>query len=82
MLHGWQAIIGMACVFIPIPLAALLLLLYKPKKTYCVIWSYDSQTQYSYTEWVKARDMAEAWNKVRKQHGIAINCRKIVLFKE
>ena len=82
MLYGWQAIIGMACVFTSIPLAALLLLLYKPKKTYCVVWSYDSQKDCSYTEWVKARDIVEAWNKVRKKHCMEINCRKIVVFKE
>ena len=50
----------------------------KKKKIYRVTWAFDSQTSCTFTEYVKAKDEAEAWYKIATQH-YAIDCRSISL---
>ncbi len=45
---------------------------FKKKKIYKVIWKYDSISNMSYTELVKACDEAAAWQFVRRRHSVAI----------
>ena len=46
--------------------------LFRKKKIYKVVWRYDAICS-TYTEIIKAYDMADAWSRVRKQHGIPID---------
>ena len=46
---------------------------FKKKKIYKVIWRYDSTSTVSYTELVKACDVADAWKLVRRMHSVAIS---------
>ena len=53
--------------------------LFKKKKIYKVIWAFDSLPMTStHTEYVKAKDEADAWYKIATQH-YAIDCRSISL---
>ena len=54
---------------------------FKPKYLYRVVWAYDSDTKFTYTEYVKAADAAEAWHKIAKQH-YAIDCREVTKVSE
>lgn len=51
--------------------------LFTKKNIYRVVWKYDSTSRASYTEYVKAKDAAEAWHKIAKQH-YAIHCEEVV----
>ena len=46
---------------------------FSTKKIYKVIWKYDSTSTVSYTEIVKAHDIADAWAKIRRTHSVAIS---------
>lgn len=46
-------------------------------KLYRVVWKYDSTSPASYAEFVSATDVAEAWARVRRGHGIPIHCDSI-----
>lgn len=46
---------------------------FSTKKIYKVIWKYGSTSTMSYTEIVKARDIADAWAKIRRTHSVAIS---------
>ena len=52
--------------------------LFKKKKIYRITWAFDSQTSCTFTEYVKAKDEADAWYKIATQH-YAIDCRSISL---
>ena len=41
---------------------------FKKKYLYKVVWAYDSESRYTYTEYVKASDAVNAWLKIKKQH--------------
>lgn len=43
------------------------------KKLFKITWKYGSTSTVSYTEIVKARDIADAWAKIGQGHGIAIS---------
>ena len=48
--------------------------LFKPKKIYCVRWA-TSDTSYStYQDIVSAKDIAQAWNKVKSRVSNADYC--------
>jgi hypothetical protein len=47
--------------------------LFSKKGIYKVEWAYDNWLP-SYTEYVKAKDMAHAWKIIARQHGISITC--------
>ena len=49
---------------------------FKKKYVYKVVWAFDSNTSFTYTEYVKASNEAEAWQKIACQH-YAIDCREI-----
>lgn len=73
MLHDWQAIIALACIFIPIPLATFLIVFYKPKKTYLVDWYVEGLPKFLHgTDIVKARNTFKAWRKVQKKYYVPI----------
>ena len=46
---------------------------FRKKKIFQITWSYDSLTKYHFTEIVQAVNIAAAWTKIRRQHGIAIS---------
>jgi hypothetical protein len=48
-------------------------MIFNKKRIYKVVWAYDSWLAPT-TEYVKARDIAQAWNKIRRQHGLPITC--------
>ena len=50
---------------------------FKKKKIYKVIWKYDSASTLSYTEIVKAYDIADAWAKIRRMHNVAISLESV-----
>lgn len=53
--------------------------LFKPKKIYCIQWKWDNSPVYSLnTSIVKARDMADAWKKFKKEHPMADYCHSIL----
>ena len=80
MLHGWQAIIALACIFIPIPLATFLIAFYKPKKTYLIDWYVGDFPKFFYgTDIIKARNISKAWRKAQKKHFMPIS---LLQFKE
>lgn len=54
---------------------------FKKKYLYKVVWAYGSTSKYTYTEWVKASDTADAWAKITKYHG-SIDCRGITKINE
>lgn len=54
---------------------------FKKKYLYKVVWAYDSKSNYTYTEYVKASDTANAWAKISKYH-ISIDCREITKINE
>ena len=41
------------------------------KKTYLLIWAYDSNARLVYTDIIRARDPAEVWEKHKREHPIA-----------
>ena len=47
--------------------------LFKKKKIYKLIWQYDTPSQYSYTELVKAYDPAHAWKIIKRGYATAIS---------
>lgn len=49
---------------------------FKKKYLYKVVWAYDSKSGYTYTEYVKAFDAANAWAKITKHH-YSIDCREV-----
>ena len=51
--------------------------LFAKKNIYRVVWKYYSTDKESYTEYVKAKDAAEAWYKIRKQH-MSIHCVEVI----
>lgn len=80
MLYGWQAVIAIICIFVPIPLVTYLIISYKPKKTYLIDWYLDGFPKFVYgTDVVKARSIDKAWKKVQKKHYLPIN---LLQFKE
>ena len=50
---------------------------FNKKKIYKVIWKYDSASTLSYTEIVKAYDIAGAWAKIRRMHNVAISLESV-----
>lgn len=46
----------------------------KNKKIYKIEWSFGSDQRVIFTEYVKADDIVEAWNKVTKNHAFCIYC--------
>lgn len=54
---------------------------FKKKYLYKVVWAYDSESKYTYTEYVKASETADAWLKIKKNHS-SIDCRKITKINE
>lgn len=80
MLYGWQAVIAIICIFVPIPLATCLIAFYEPKKTYLIDWYLDGLPEFVYgTDIVKARSIDKAWRKVQKKHYLPIS---LLQFKE
>ena len=80
MLHGWQAIVALVCIFIFIPLTTFLVSLYEPKKTYLIDWYIGDFPKFIYgTDIVKARNISRAWRKVQKKHFIPVS---LLQFKE
>ena len=50
---------------------------FKPKrkyKFYKVVWQYESNRPEKYAEFVRAFDIADAWARVKNEHGISIHC--------
>ena len=45
---------------------------FRKKKIFQITWSFDSLSRYSFTEIVRAVDIAHAWNKISKKHYLAI----------
>ena len=54
----------------------------KEEYLYIVEWAYDSITSITHREIVKAKDAADAWFKIAKNHAVAIDCRKIKKIEE
>ena len=80
LLYGWQAVIAIICIFVPIPLATCLIAFYKPKRTYLIDWYVEGLPKFLYgTDIVKARDIDKAWRKVQKKHYLPIS---LLQFKE
>ena len=50
--------------------------LFAKKYIYKVEWTYDSWLP-STVEYVKARDIAHAWRKIKRQHYVNITCKNI-----
>lgn len=46
---------------------------FKKKKLFKIVWKYDSTSTYTYTEIIKAYDIADAWAKLSSDHGIPIS---------
>ena len=46
---------------------------FKKTKMFQIIWAYDCPSKYHFTEIVRAVDIAAAWEKIRRSHGIAIS---------
>ena len=56
--------------------------LFKPKKLYCVRWKWDNFSEYALNQTiVKARDVADAWKKLKNEHPLAEYCHSIVEIK-
>ena len=51
-------------------------------KFYKVIWQYDSTRPEKYAEFVRAFDIADAWDRVNNNHGIPIHCDSVVEVNE
>ena len=49
----------------------------KPKKLYLLTWSYGMSKYDHYSDFIVARDIAEAWQKHKEEHPIATYCIKI-----
>lgn len=49
----------------------------KPKKLYLLTWSYGMSKYDHYSDFIVARDIAEAWQKHKAEHPIATYCIKI-----
>ena len=58
-------------IIVPLPAVILWILCIPDKKIYKVVWTYDSFCPPT-TELVKAKDMYNAWNKIRKRHALPI----------
>lgn len=54
---------------------------FKKKYLYKVVWAFDSESDYTYTEYVKASDAANAWWEIKKQHR-TIDCREVTKIDE
>lgn len=54
---------------------------FKKKYLYKVVWAYDSKSGYTYTEYVKASDAANAWAEITKHH-YSIDCREVTKIDE
>jgi hypothetical protein len=78
MLYGWQAVIAIICIFVPIPLATCLIAFYRPKRTYLIFWTVE-ETWYWGSDMVRARNKYKAWRKVEKKHYLPI---RLVQIKE
>ena len=48
--------------------------LFKREKTYRVVWKYQASPSEKHTDYVKAYSGQEAWDKVVKEHLVAIEC--------
>ena len=46
---------------------------FRKKKIFQITRGYDSLTKYHFTEIVQAVDIAAAWTKIHRRHGIAIS---------
>ena len=46
---------------------------FKKTKIFQITWAYDPPSKYHFTEIVRAVDIAAAWKKIYRQHGIAIS---------
>lgn len=46
----------------------------KNKKIYKIEWSFGSDLGTIFTDYVKANDIVEAWNKITKNHVFSIYC--------
>ncbi len=42
-------------------------------KLYQVTWNYDSTDKTTYTDLVRAYDVAHAWSIIKKEHGVPIS---------
>ena len=47
-------------------------------KFYKVVWQYESTRPEEYAEFVRAFDIADAWDRVSNNHGISIHCKSVV----
>ena len=45
---------------------------FKKKHIYYIAWSYLPNDKAGYTEFVKATDVCQAWNKIRRAHTYSI----------
>lgn len=54
---------------------------FKKKYLYKVVWAYDSESKYTYTQYIKAADPADAWAQATKHH-LCIDCREITKIDE
>ena len=58
---------------------------FKPKrkyKFYKVVWQYESNRPEKYTEFVRAFDIADAWTRIKNEHGVSIHCDSIIEVNE
>jgi hypothetical protein len=51
-------------------------------KFYKVVWQYESTRPEKYAEFVRAFDIADAWDRVRNNHDIPIHCDSVVEVNE
>lgn len=51
-------------------------------KFYKVVWQYESTRSEKYAEFVRAFNIADAWDKVSSNHGISIHCDSIIEVNE
>lgn len=80
MLYGWQAVIAIICIFVPIPLATCLIAFYRPKRVYLIDWYVEGFPKLLYgTDIIKARSIDKAWRKVQKKHYLPVS---LLQFKE
>jgi hypothetical protein len=55
---------------------------FKKKYLYKITWAYDSHDPLTYTEYIKASDIASAWQKIVKSHSLSVDCREIIRVDE
>ena len=51
-------------------------------KFYKVVWQYESNRPEKYAEFVRAFDIADAWARIKNEHGISIHCDSIIEVNE